>query len=217
MTVEIRKVVSVIDETLIEGRRKADPPLRLVGCAAVLSNPWASTEFVEDLVPIIHAYAPVLAEMLIPRLISFFPGPDSIQAFGKAAVVGVNGEIEHAAGLIHTLHFGNAFRKATNANGYLPFTNKRGTAGCSINIPLEHKREENRGARSHFLTIEFSIPDAPAPDEIVVALGAADGGRPHHRIGDRFRDMKEMGTDQTGNVLVTKVDRSARSRRAAPF
>jgi hypothetical protein len=211
-TADIRKIVGFVDETRIEGGRKAEPPLRLAACAAVVRNPWAGVEFVEDLVPVIHAISPLLAAALIPRLMSYFPSADAVAAFGKAAIVGINGEIEHAAGLIHTLHFGNAFRVAANANGYLPFTNKRGGAGCAITVPLEHKREEKRGSRSHYLTIEFAIPDAPGPDEIIVAIGAADGGRPHHRIGDRFRDMKEMRTDQTGMALG-----SSRPRRPTLF
>jgi hypothetical protein len=59
-------------------------------------------------------------------------------------------------------------------------------------IPLMHKLDE--GMRSHYLTIQFAISDAPAPDEIVVALGASIGGRPHHRIGDRYQDLKELGS-----------------------
>ena len=211
MKASIRKIITVIDDTFIEGGREAGRPLRMAACAAVIPNPWIGT-FVEDLVPLIHVYAPVLAEALIPRLVSQFASPDAIEAFGKAAVVGIDGEVEHAAGLIHTLHFGNAFRGATNANAFLPFTHKRGAPGCSITFPMEHKREEKKGTRSHFLSFEFAIPDAPGPNEIVVIVGASDGGRLHHRIGDRFRDMKDMGTDQSGSVLKTKDARTSRLR-----
>lgn len=200
MEIEIRKIVDIVEDTYIEGGREAARPLRLAATAAVIKNPWVD-EFVEELVPTIHRYAQPLADALVPRLIANFSNPDAIEAFGKAAVVGVNGEVEHAAGLIHTLHFGNCFRIAANANGFLPYINKRGAPGCSIAFPMTHKREEMKGTRSHFLSFEFVIPDAPAPDEIVVAIGAADGGRPHHRIGDRFQDMKAMGTDQAGNPL----------------
>lgn len=200
MSIEIRKVVDAVEDTFIEGGRAARRPLRMAACAAVIRNPWAGG-FVDDLVSTIHAYAQPLADALVPRLISNFAGPDAIEAFGKAAVVGVNGEVEHAAGLIHTLHFGNCFRIAANANGFLPYINKRGAPGCSIAFPMTHKRDEMKGTRSHFLSFEFVVPDSPGPDEIVVALGAADGGRPHHRIGDRFQDMQAMGTDQAGNPL----------------
>jgi hypothetical protein len=106
-------------------------------------------------------------------------------------VVGTAGEIEHASAQIHTLRFGNQFRKAVGAKSYLSFTNTRGGPNCPAVIPLMHKLEE--GMRSHYLTIQFAISDAPALDEIVVALGASIGGRPHHRIGDRYQDLKELG------------------------
>lgn len=199
--VHIRKVVDYVEDVLVEGGRAAPKPWRMAVSAAVIKNPWAGQPFVEDLQPSIHAHAPVLADALVPRLVALLGGAQRIEAFGKAAVVGTSGEIEHAAGLIHTLHFGNAFRIGADANGFLPFINKRAGAGCMISFPMTHKREEKKGTRSHFLSIEFAIPDAPAPDEIVVALGAADGGRPHQRIGDRFQDMKAMGTDQTGKPL----------------
>ena len=120
-------------------------------------------------------------------------GADKIEAYGKAAVVGADGEIEHASAVIHTLRFGNHYRSAVGAKTYLAFTNTRGPANCPIMIPLMDKNDEGR--RSHYLTIQFAIPDAPAADEIVVALGASIGGRPHHRIGDRYQDLKDLGHD----------------------
>ncbi|MCW2242340.1 amino acid synthesis family protein [Azospirillum canadense] len=199
----IRKVVDHVEDVLMEGGRAAPRPLRMAACAAVIRNPWAGQGFVDDLAPAILAHAPILAEALVPRLVALMGGAERIEAYGKAAVVGTNGEIEHAAGLIHTLHFGNAFRIGAEGNAFLPFVNKRSGAGVPIAFPLTHKREERKGTRSHFLSIEFAISDAPTADEIVVALGAADGGRPHHRIGDRFQDMKAMGVDQTGKPHAT--------------
>src|ERR1700694_6164885 len=111
MKLEIRKIVRFVDDTLIEGARAAPRPLRMAASAVVIRNPWAGG-FVENLVPTIHAYAQRLPAALIPRLLANFPSPDAIEAYGKAAVVGVNGEVEHAAGLIHTLHFGNRIPKA---------------------------------------------------------------------------------------------------------
>jgi hypothetical protein len=156
---------------------------------------------VEDLRPGITAHAAALAGILVPRLVGLFPDADAIEAFGKCAVVGVNGEIEHAAAMIHTLHFGNLVRIGARGDSFLSFTNKRNGVGGAIILPLTHKKSELRGSRSHFLTLEFAIPDAPGPDEIVVAIGAADGGRAHSRIGDRYIDMQEMGVDQTGKPL----------------
>jgi hypothetical protein len=191
MTDAIRKIVTYIDETLIEGGRPAPKPLQLFAVAAVVRNPWAGRGFVEDLGPEIRQLAPVLGEILTARILSLAGSGDAVEGYGKAAIVGTGGEIEHASALIHTLRFGNIFRKAVGAKSYLSFTNVRGGPGCALAIPMMHKHDE--GMRSHYLTVQFSIADAPAPDEIVVALGASIGGRPHHRIGDRYQDLKELG------------------------
>ena len=191
MDAKVRKIVTYKEETLIEGGRAAPGPLQLFGVAAVVANPWAGRGFVEDLKPEIHAVAPVLGELLTARILELAGSGDAVEAYGKAAVVGTAGEVEHASALIHTLRFGNHYRKAVGAKSYLSFTNTRGGPDCPIVIPLMHKQDE--GMRSHYLTVQFSILDAPAPDEIVVALGASIGGRPHHRIGDRYQDLKELG------------------------
>jgi hypothetical protein len=187
----IRKIVTFVETTFVEGGRDAPRPLKLFAAAAVLTNPWAGRGFVEDLRPEIHAIAPVLGERLTAEILAMTGGGEAVEGYGKAAVVGTSGEVEHASALIHTLRFGNHFRKAVGAKSYLSFTNTRGGPNCPIVIPLMHKMDE--GMRSHYLTIQFSILDAPAPDEIVVALGASIGGRPHHRIGDRYQDLKDLG------------------------
>jgi Amino acid synthesis len=191
MAAKVRKIVAYAEETLIEGGRAAPKPLRLFGVAAVVANPWSGRGFVEDLKPEIHAIAPILGELLTGRILQLAGSGEAVEAYGKAAVVGTAGEVEHASALIHTLRFGNHYRKAVSAKSYLSFTNTRGGPDCPIVIPLMHKQDE--GMRSHYLTVQFSILDAPAPDEIIVALGASIGGRPHHRIGDRYQDLKELG------------------------
>lgn len=149
----------------------------------------------ENLAPEINAHAPVLGREMVSRLMPLVGGADHVEAFGKTAIVGVHGEIEHGSALIHTLRFGNFLRDAAQSSEFIPFTNKRGGPGNSITIPLKHITRG--GARSHFLTVEFAIPDAPAPDEIAIAIGVATGGRPHVRIGDRYSDMEELQHDQT--------------------
>ena len=191
MDPELRKTVSYAEETLIEGGRAAPKPLKLFAAAAVLRNPWAGRGFVEDLKPEIHAIAPKLGALLTAEILRLAGGGEAVEGYGKAAVVGTGGEVEHASALIHTLRFGNHYRNAVGAKSYLSFTNVRGGPNCPIVIPLMHKADE--GMRSHYLTIQFSILDAPASDEIVVALGASVGGRPHHRIGDRYQDLKDLG------------------------
>ena len=158
--------------------------------AAVVGNPGAG-RFVEDLDPEIRAFAPVLGRLLTDRIVALAGGGAAIEAYGKAAVVGLDGEVEHASALIHTLRFGNAYRQAVAAKSYLSFTNTRGPANAPIMVPLMDKNDAGR--RSHYLTIQFAIPDAPRADEIVVVLGGATGGRPHHRIGDRYSDLAGMG------------------------
>ena len=200
MAVLIRKTFLNIERTLIEGGREAEVPLTLISAAAVVRNPWAGRGFVEDLKPAIHELAPVLGELLTGMVIDAAGGGDKVEGYGKAAVVGLDGEVEHASALIHTLRFGNHYRQAVGAKTYLAFTNTRGPANCPIMIPLMDKNDAGR--RSHYLTIQFAIPDAPAADEIVVALGASIGGRPHHRIGDRYQDLKDLGHDATNPAAV---------------
>ncbi len=199
MEPDIRKIVTYDEEVRVEGFKPAVPPQRQFAVAAVLTNPWAG-RFVDDLKTEIHALGPKLGELLTERMIALAGSGDAIEAYGKAAVVGLNGEIEHASGLIHTLRFGNHYRTAVGAKSYLAFTNTRGPANAPITVPLMDKNDAGR--RSHYLTIQFSISDAPRDDEVVVVLGAAIGGRPHHRIGDRYQDLKDLGHDPDNPAAV---------------
>ena len=189
---QIRKIVTFDEETLVEGYKQTETPWRMFAVAAVVTNPWAG-KFVENLKPEIMDYGPKLGEMMTQRMIALAVSSDAIEAYGKAAVVGVDGEIEHGSALIHTLRFGNYYREAVKAKSYLAFTNTRGGPNAPISVPLMDKNDAGR--RSHYLTIQFAIPDAPRADEVVIVLGAATGGRPHHRIGDRYQDLKDLGHD----------------------
>ena len=200
MPAQIRKTLLHVETTLIEGGRAAPKPLKLIAAAAVIRNPWAGMGFVEDLKPAIHEVAPELGALLTGMILDAAGGGDAVEGYGKAAIVGLDGEVEHASALIHTLRFGNHYRQAVGAKTYLAFTNIRGGANTPVMIPLMDKNDEGR--RSHYLTIHFAIPDAPAADEIVVALGASIGGRPHHRIGDRYQDLKDLGHDVANPAAV---------------
>ncbi|EKD59993.1 MAG: hypothetical protein ACD_54C01012G0002 [uncultured bacterium] len=200
MAAIIRKTYLNIETTLIEGGKAAERPLTLIAAAAVVKNPWAGRGFVENLKPEIHDVAPELGALLTKMILDAAGSGEIVEAYGKAAVVGLDGEVEHASALIHTLRFGNHYRTAVGAKSYLSFTNIRGGANTPIMIPLMDKNDEGR--RSHYLTIHFAIPDAPAADEIVVALGASIGGRPHHRIGDRYQDLKDLGHDAENPAAV---------------
>ena len=191
MLKELRKIVTFDEDIYSEGGKEADPILRIIGVAAVLSNPWKGQGFVQDLQPEIKRIAPVMGKALTDRLIAMVGSGEKIEAYGKAALAGTSCEIEHASAIIHTLQFGNFYREAVGAKSYLGFTNTRGPANTQIQIPLMDKHDTGR--RSHYLTVQFSIYDAPDVNEIVCALGAATSGRPHHRIGDRYSDLKALG------------------------
>jgi len=205
MDLKLRKLAKFVDKTFIEGGKKAKEPVLLVSVAAVIKNPWVDKGFVEDLKPEILSLAPKLGDILVPELIKEIGSGEKILAYGKAGVVGLKGEIEHASAFIHTLRFGNKFRDAVGGTSYLSFTNTRGPAGCKISIPMMHKgpagckisipmmHKTDSGLRPYYLTHEFNIQDAPCDDEIVIAIGGSPGGRAHARTGDRYQDMKEMG------------------------
>ena len=189
----IRKTVLHVETTYVDGDKEATKPLKMVAAAAVIKNPWAGQGYVENLTPEVRRIAPILSEHLTQLILDEVGSGEAVEAFGKSAVVGLNGELEHASALIHTLHFGNTYRNAVGAKSYLAFNNTRGPANASILVPMMDKNDEGR--RSHYLTLQFAIPDAPAADEIVIVIGAATGGRPQHRIGDRYQDLEELGHD----------------------
>ena len=174
----VRKIISVLEETCAEGGRSVDPVARVAFVAAVIENPWARQGFVEDLGPGIDATASDLGALLAPRVVELLGAP--VEAYGKAAIVGLDGEIEHASALIHTLKFGDHYRKATDASTLLPAVEKRGPAGVMFDVPLKHFTDAT--IRSHHQTLEVRVADAPHPDEIIVGLAAAAQGRPQQRL-----------------------------------
>ena len=189
MTVEIRRSLTTVQHTFIEGGKIVEIPTLLVAAMVVIKNPWFGLGYVDDLRPEIRSHGPVLGKFLTDMILKETGG--TVEGYGKASIVGMGGETEHAQALTHTLWFGNEYRNAVDAKSYLVFANTRGAAGTSLMIPLMHK--DDGGLRSHYQTIHTSIPDAPAEDEVVVALGASLGGHPNHRIGNRYDDLKEMG------------------------
>jgi hypothetical protein len=200
MDIGLRKIATFTEETMLEGGKAAPRPVTMVVVAAVVKNPWAGLGFVDNLRPEILRIARPLGQEMTRRLVAAMPG-DRVEAYGKAAIVGVGGEIEHASALIHTLRFGNVFREAVAGTAFLSFTNTRTAPGALISLPMIHKSET--GKRSHFITATFQIADAPGPDEILVAIGASDGGRIHPRIADRFEDMKEMDSEKAAGEAVS--------------
>ncbi|MEH0580319.1 amino acid synthesis family protein [Streptomyces sp. B21-108] len=174
----VRRIVTVVEEIHAEGGRELGRPARIAVVAAVIENPWAGQGFVEDLAPGIEANASDLGALLAPAVLDALGSP--AEAYGKAAIVGLDGEIEHGSALIHTLKFGDHFRKAANATTLLPAVEKRGPAGVVFDIPLKHITDAT--IRSHHQSFEVRVSDAPHPNEIVIALAAAAQGRPQQRL-----------------------------------
>lgn len=174
----VRKIITIVDETLTEGGRPVDPVARIAVVAAIIENPWAGQGFVEDLSSGIYSTASEVGALLAPRVMEALGAP--LQAYGKAAIVGLRGEIEHGSALIHTLKFGDHFRRAANASTLLPAVEKRGPAGVAFDIPLKHFTDAT--IRSHHQSFEVRVADAPHADEILIALAGATQGRPQQRL-----------------------------------
>lgn len=182
--VGVRTILVAVEE-LPASNSAADPILR-ASATAVIRNPWVGTETDADLQGGAERIAPVLAKLLTDRLIDALGGAGRIRAFGKAAVVGLAGEIEHASALIHTPYFGNLVREALEGTSILCFVDDRSPAGGSLRVPLWHKTEAT--TRDYYQSLDVFLPDAPQDDEIAVIAVASTGPRPHARIGDRKTD-----------------------------
>ncbi|MGH2383452.1 MAG: amino acid synthesis family protein [Candidatus Limnocylindria bacterium] len=196
---EIRRVVTIVEDRLVDNGRAIDPPTRIVATVAVIENPWHGRGFVDELKPEIDAHAPVLGELLARRLLEAIGGKARMEAYGKGAMVGLGGELEHAVALVHTLKFGNAYRELSGGSRLLKSCDKRGAAGSGIDLPLNHFHDDD--ARTHYQNFEVRIPDAPRDDEMLVCLVGATGGRPHPRVGSRATDERELGRTYDGRPV----------------
>ena len=185
----IRKLVSLCEEIIVEGGREARRPTRIAGAAAVIENPYAG-RYVEDLTPLFDHYCGQLGRLLAERALLALGG-EMVEAYGKGALVGLDGELEHASGILHNLAFGNPVRAAMAASSLLPSTEKRVGAGATLDIPLKHI--DDHTVRSHHLTLEMRIGDAPRPDELVIALACSNSGRPHARLRDFASEVAAHG------------------------
>jgi hypothetical protein len=176
MPVTVRKWVTQVEEVLIDGTRATERPIKRAVIAAVIENPY-SGQWVDHL-EILEAAGEALATEFMTRALDLLDG--HIEAYGKGGIVGENGELEHIAALLHP-RFGAPTRSMSDGVSILPSVKKRGGQGATIDLPVHHKRAMM--IRSHFDSIEFRVADAPAANEIVVALAVSDGGRPHPRVG----------------------------------
>jgi hypothetical protein len=180
MKAKIRKLVTVVEETRFEMDRAVEPPTRRAAAIAVIENPFAG-RYVEDLSPLIDI-GEELGALLAARAVAALGIEGSVaESYGKAAAVGENGELEHAAALLHP-KLGAPVRKVLGTGAALiPSSKKRGGPGVALDVPLGHK--DAAFVRSHFDGREVRIADAPRANEIVVAVAVTDSGRPHPRVG----------------------------------
>lgn len=174
--VTIRKWITLVEEVLSDGLRGTERPIRRAVVGAVIGNPYA--ERWSDNLEILEHGGEQLATEFMTRALALLDG--KVEAYGKGGIVGENGEIEHVAAILHP-KFGHPTRSLSGGVSILPSVKKRGGQGATIDIPIHHKTAMM--IRSHFDSVEFRVPDAPAANEIVVALAVSDGPRPHARVG----------------------------------
>lgn len=180
MNARIRKIATFVEETHIEQGQDIAPPTRKAVAVAVIANPFAG-QYVEDLSPLIEIGAELGALLGARAVEALGVNPEDIESYGKAAMVGEDGELEHAAALLHPA-MGAPLRKAVEKGAALvPSSKKRGGPGQDLDVPLGHK--DAAYVRSHFDGIEVRINDAPRAGEILVAIAVTDSGRPLPRVG----------------------------------
>jgi hypothetical protein len=177
---EIRKIVTVVEETRQEAGRQLANPTRKAAAMAVITNPFAG-KYVEDLTPLIDASVEI-GELLTKRAVEALGiAPEKVESYGKAAIVGINGEIEHAAAMMHP-KLGTPIRaNVGGGKALLPSSNKVGGPGTALDVPLGYKNAAY--VRTHFDSMEVRIADAPRDNEIVLIVAVTDSGRPLPRIG----------------------------------
>ena len=186
MKANIRKIATFLEETSKEMGREVTPPTRRAAAVAVIANPHAG-KYVEDLSDLMEI-GEELGELLTQRAVAALGiDPKTADSYGKAAAVGENGELEHAAALLHP-KLGTPVRKVLGKGAALiPSSKKRGGPGVVLDIPLGHK--DAAFVRSHFDGMEVRIPDAPRANEIMVAVAVTDSGRPLPRVGGLTKDQ----------------------------
>ncbi|MDR6294014.1 hypothetical protein E9232_006568 [Inquilinus ginsengisoli] len=180
MSAKIRKIVTVVEETVTEMGRPVTPPTRRAAAVAVIENPFAG-RYVDDLTELFEIGEELGALLAAKAVAALGIEGSRAESYGKAAAVGENGELEHAAAILHP-KLGTPVRKVLGKGAALiPSSKKRGGPGVALDIPLGHK--DAAYVRSHFDGMEVRIADAPRAGEIVVAVAVTDSGRPLPRVG----------------------------------
>ena len=180
MSADIRKIAVWVEETHQEAGRTVAPATRKAVAVAVIANPFAG-EYVEDLSPLMEIGAE-LGEILGKRCVEALGiRPDQAESYGKAAMVGENGELEHAAALLHPKMGAPLRNEVEKGAALVPSSKKMGGPGQDLDVPLGHK--DAAYVRSHFDGVEVRLNDAPRAHEILVAIAVTDSGRPLPRVG----------------------------------
>lgn len=186
MKARIRKIVTFLEETRTEMGRKVDPPTRRAAAVAVIENLYAG-KYVEDLSELM-TIGEELGELLTQRAVAALGvSANCVESYGKAAAVGEDGEIEHAAAILHPKLGAPVRRVLGKGAALIPSSKKRGGMGVVLDVPLGHK--DAAFVRSHFDGMEVRISDAPRANEIVVAVAVTDSGRPLARVGGLTKDQ----------------------------
>jgi hypothetical protein len=189
--IKIRKKILNIESIYHEGGPARTEPIKMGSIAVVIENPYAG-RYVEDLSELVKD-STELGMLLAPELIEALGGADQIQAYGKGAIVGLNGELEHGA----IWHIGGGYPMRQNlpkAKSIVPAAKVVATAGTRLQIPLHHI--EAAYVRSHFTTMDVGTIDGPRPNELLFALVMATGTRVHERLGGLRVDQIEVGDGQ---------------------
>jgi hypothetical protein len=185
MKAKIRKIAVQVEETHVEMGRAIDPATRKAVAVAVIENPFAGVyqEDLSELMEIGAELGGLLGEKCVAAL---GITPDAAESYGKSAMVGEAGELEHAAAILHP-KLGAPLRKAVEKGAALvPSSKKMGSPGQVLDVPLGHK--DAAYVRSHFDGVEISLNDAPRAREIMVAVAVTDSGRPLPRVGGLTAD-----------------------------
>ena len=186
---QIRRILTFFDEVRSEAGQETDPPLRKAAVVAIVENPFAG-RYVGDLAPLVAASEAIgreICAMAVGMLSPFRP-----ESYGKAAVIGLDGEQEHGVAMLTTV-FGNVMREAAGGGkAWISSFTKRAAPGATIDVPFAHK--DALYVRSHYDGITITLHDAPLPNEIAVICAYASRGRTNHRVGGLAAD-KISGLD----------------------
>ena len=177
---EIRKMYTLVEETHADGVKRLEKPVRKAAAAAVFKNPFAD-KYVEDL-SLLFDWSAELGEILTKKAVAALGiKAEEVQSYGKAAIVGERGELEHCAAILHP-KLGKPLRdNVGGGKAIIPSAKKLGFPGAAIDVPLHFKNAAF--VRTHFDAMEVRFPDAPRADELVLNVAITTSGRPLARIG----------------------------------